>query len=173
MVEHLVAALSSVSDAAVADATVHNNASPEEALTPHRVEQSLLVRIGKSLSLPRFISPTQASRQQAIFDGISPTTSSTSTISPSRPASSRIMSSITASFATMMSPQRRRSSGDTSTTVSNSTAIVTSPRRGFDSKRQRNNAPQAITDFAGWGVCTIRTLEVLLYHLMIALTRKN
>ncbi len=56
----------------------------------------------------------------------------------------------------MMSPQRRRSSGDTSTTtVSNSTAIVISPRRGFDSKRQRKNAPQAITDFAGWGVCSI------------------
>ncbi len=56
-----------------------------------------------------------------------------------------------------MSPQRRCSSGDTSTTiVSNATAIVTSPRRGFDSKQRQNNTPQAITDFAGWGVCTIR-----------------
>ncbi len=55
-----------------------------------------------------------------------------------------------------MSPQRRRSSGDTLTTISNSTVIVTSPRCGFDSKQRQNNSPQAINDFAGWGVCTIR-----------------
>ncbi len=57
-----------------------------------------------------------------------------------------------------MSPQRRRSSGDASTAVGASTAIVTSPRRGFDSKRRRTDMLQAklaITDFAGWGICSI------------------
>ncbi len=50
-------------------------------------------------------------------------------------------------------------SGNTST-VSNSTAIVTSPCCGFDSEQRQNNTPQAITNFAGWGVCSISKLTL-------------
>jgi hypothetical protein len=155
MVHSLLAALSSVSDSAIGNATVHDTVASDvvgpSTTSPRQLEQSLLVRIGQAMSLPRVVSPIQARRQQTIFDNISV---STPRPSPPLPVSS-IIGNITSSFAMLMSPQRRRSSGDTSSAANASAPIVTSPRGGFDSKRRRNNTPTAITDFLGWGICTI------------------
>ena len=53
MVRSLVAALSSFSDSAVANGTVHNTVGSDvvgpRTDAPHQVEQSLLVRIGQEM----------------------------------------------------------------------------------------------------------------------------
>ncbi len=150
----LAALLSNVSETSVADASA---TEPDGRSTPIQVEQLLLVRIGKAMSLPPVVSPIQASRQQLLFDTTilsPPPSTSTCTTPSSLPVSSHIIGTLASSFSTLMSPQRRRRSTSSSNNVSLSTAVVTSPHGGYNCKWRRNNSPQqAITDFEGWGCC--------------------
>ncbi len=149
MVHHLISALSSLSDEdnnAIAGAC--NDDSSTTAL-----EHSLLVRIGTAIKLPRVVSLIQTSRRQHLFD----TPPSTASLSPKqRLMPSRVIGSITSSFATLMSPQRQKTRHSLDDAQATSAAIpVTSPRNWIDSKRSRTSPPvnAAITNSMEWGRC--------------------
>ena len=141
MVDHLLAALSSVSESAVANVEADN-------------ERSLLIRIGFTIKLPSVVTPIQNSRRQRLFD----TPPSSASLSPERRSMpSRVIGSITSSLATLMSPQRRktRHSLDDAQATTSAAIPVTSPRNGMDSKRSRTSPPynDAITNSYSWGRC--------------------
>jgi len=113
--------------------------------------------------MPAVVSPEQALRRRSIFDNprVSPPTSTPSiTQSPTRAAARIIdglVTTVTRSMGSLMSPNRRRTSGGSRIPRSTSTAIVSgSPRQGHDSKRPRVARLSAITDDMGWGLCTIQ-----------------
>jgi hypothetical protein len=145
MVEHLIAALSSVSDAAV----------DVEASAEH----SVLIKIGKAIKSPAVVSPLQSCRRQHFFSN----NTLSSVASPSadqRSMPSRVLNSIRSSIVTLLSPQRRKGNAPSSSAIENGVSIPavesSSPRNGSDNKRaRRSEARHAITDNPLWGRCTL------------------
>ncbi len=133
MVHHLIYALSRLSDEDNAIVGACDDDSSTTAL-----EHSLLVRIGTAIKLPRVVSPIQNSRRQHLF-GTPP--SSTSLSPERRSMPSRVIGSITSSFATLMSPQRQKNRHSLVAQEASATIPVTSPRNGIDSKRSLTSPP--------------------------------
>ncbi len=149
MVRHLISALSSLIEDDNACAAACDDDSSTTVL-----KHSLLVRIGTAIKLPRIVSPIQNSRRQHLFD----TPPSSAPLSPERRSMpSRVIGSITSSFATLMSPQRRknRHSLDDDAQATSAAIPVTSPRNGMDNKRSRTlpRINAAITNSMEWGRC--------------------